>query len=75
MTAFGLVFLAAFFEKAFFEPVTLPVRLALLFVSVLLILPNVPISIVGTVLGLALIVWMWIQYKKNSTAGRAAVQA
>lgn len=75
VTAFGLVFLAAFFEKAFFEPVTLPVRLALLFVSVLLILPNVPISIVGTVLGLALIVWMWIQYKKNSTAGRAAVQA
>ena len=75
VTAFGLVFLAAFFEKAFFEPVTLPVRLALLFVSVLLILPNVPISIVGTVLGLALIAWMWIQYKKKGTAGRAAVQA
>ncbi|MDY5931891.1 MAG: TRAP transporter permease [Candidatus Ornithospirochaeta sp.] len=65
VTGFGLIFLAAFFEKAFFRAVSTPMRIIFLALAVLLIMPSVPVSIVGAVLGIAVIVYLRISDRKK----------
>jgi TRAP-type uncharacterized transport system fused permease subunit len=65
VTGLGLVFLSASLEGAFFERVSIPLRITFLAVATLLIWPDILISAIGMAVGVALIIFMALRSKKN----------
>ena len=64
--AYGIVFLAAAIAGYLFVPVEKPlVRLLLAAIAIAIILPITSVTIVGSVIGLALLVYFWMQSKKQ----------
>lgn len=64
VTAFGLVYLAAFFEKAFFKEASNVERTVFLVLAGLLIYPSITISLIGFVLGVLVLVWLRISQRR-----------
>lgn len=64
VTALGLVFLCAAIEGTFFKRAVLWQRIAFLLIALLLIWPNVAVSVVGLVAAAAMFAVMFLQDKK-----------